>query len=706
MRGALRSLICLALAASGARGAEAPEGPAVQVRTETVAYPVRQSPPPAKYPHLKINPALSGKETYATEAVVLENEHLRAVVLPEFGGRLARLTFKAAGRDLFWVHDVLEDALPWSMGGMRFSFPFYEHGRHLDEGAGCRVVRRADGSVTVAMDQRFRQYAGEVGRYGRFSGLRQATLVTLRPGSAVLEVAARIDNPLPLRHGLRLWSVAHLPRQAGAHVLLPAGGVTDHGAPALRRWPVWDDVDHGVLGAWGTSSFAVDLQGDWCGTYYPDADANHLVLKPRFTAPGTKFYAAPPAGDPDAPAGRGDEMIEMWNGSNPLFEHPGDYLPPFGAYVLPLRLAMVTGIGRVAWAGQDLAIGYRVQGEGAQVAVVGFEARPQCTVMARSRAGTAKVQGALVPGRPLLLDLPKRAEPVLVTVVDGEDNELAEVGLPWKPQPTPDEALKALQAQVRPWTWLAMELSDWPHEHAPNIAEAAKALAQGLSAEKVEQALHAARVVMRTEAPGSERWNAVRGVLASMVSRGAKTRFAPLYLGMMLALEAKGQVTDEAGRHLRQAGGLPGAQYLLGLEAIAKGDPMGASARLRDSAAAAPPVAMGLAEPPLEGNDRLHPAALAGGEWPTLLRAAVLLGMDRAPAAAQALEALLLHDPARPEALLLLAEACTKMNEPGKAAEAREAGEALLRRNDQARRDYEALRREAATGLWSGIPRP
>ena len=697
MKRMLGVFLLLSAAATAASAAEpaAPGGMPVQVRVEKVNYLVRQTP--GETSGQKTNPNLAGKTSYTTDAVILENEYLKAVVLPEFGARLPRVTYKSPARDLFRVSDTLEDGPPWSAGGMEFSFPFYEYGRHMDEGAGWRIVNNGDGSVTVAMDMRFSQYAGETQRYGRFSCLRQAISVTLRPGTSMVEYVSRIDNRLPLRHGFRLWSVASLPREAGAHILWPVGAATDGGASAMRAWPTWDDTDHSVLDSWGTSSFALDMQGDWAGVYYPGADANHLIMAPRCTVPGTRLYV------PDKAS---DKKIEIWHGSNPLFEHPGHFLQPLGTYVMPLRLAMVSGIGRLDWVNDAVAVSYAPEEKGARIRIASFQVQPNCTVMARTKAETVRVQGTIRPGKPLEVQLEKRAEPVLLTVVQGADTELAEVSLPWRPQPAAPDAFKAMQRNVRPWTPLAMELSDWPRDRAANLADAAKALADGLTPAKTDAILQAGVVMLRTEASGSPRWQAVRGLLDGLASRNIKNPHAEALLGMMLLVETGGRPSSESTRHLAKAEKLPGAAYLLALDAIAANNPTRANALLKKAAEAAPPIAMGDGENALPGSDRLHPAALAGGEWPTMVRAAFALKQDQPAVAKVILEQLLSFDPARPEAMALLAEAFQKLQQTDKAMTARTDAERLFQRNEQARRDYEALLREAREGTWSGIPRP
>ena len=708
MRFILSLLVGSILVGAVPRPADAQEAPQpqpkpVQVTVRKMTYPVRQAAPKAKYAYLKTNPRLVGKTDYTTEAVVLENDYVRVIVLPEFGARLPHVVFKKPDRDLFWVNDALEDNMPWSMGGIRFTFPFYEHGRHMDEGAGWRILKRWDGGATVAMDMRFSQYKGEVQRYGRFSALRQATYVTLLPDSNWVEYTARVDNPLPVRHGFRLWSVAHFARRAGAHVLFPVGAVTDHGAPSMQPWPTWDETDHSVLGSWGTSRFSVDTQGDWCGVYYPDDDANHLILKPRFTAPGTKLYAS---GLNPEHQGRWDPMIEIWCGSNHVFEHPGHYLPPFGTYSMPLKLTMVRGIGRVDWANDNVAVAYERVGAGAEIRIAGHQAAVNVTAYASLAGRTVKEQGRLAPDQPLVVSIQQRAEPVRLRVVNADGDALAEVHLPWKPEPTDPQVFEAIQNEVRDKSWLAMELSDWPREHAPNLENAAQALASEPNLARTEHAVHAARILIRTDEPGSPRWKQVRSALEAYLAAHPDSAHGQLYLAMMLTLESGGRIGPRAADLARGAQGLPGAAYVLALEAVAAGNLTGAVKHLTAAAGQAPPAAMGLGKRSIMGNDRLHPAAMTGGQWPTLVQAAVLLCLQRTGPAAGAVEAILTQDPARPEAAALAAKAYADSNEADKSRAARALAENLFRMNDQARKDYERLVRSAREGTLEPVPRP
>jgi hypothetical protein len=639
----------------------------------------------------------TAKESRATDAIVLENEYIKAIILPEFAARLPRVTFKQTGRDLFCVNDVVgSETSP--MGGARFALPPYDRAA-ADSAAGWRIARLIDGGATVAMDMRFTQYTGPRAA-GQFSTLRQAVFVTLRPGTSVLEYTARLDNRLPLAHGFRLWGVAAFPRVSGAALLMPVSSVTDAEATTQQPWPLRGDAAQ-------LDVFGVEPQGDWFGVYYPQGDANHLVLRPRYTAPGTRLYARRQAAASDAEASPAGDRLECWVGSNPTVAHPGHFLPPFGTYTLPLRLALVTGIGRIQWTNDNVAISYEVRGEGVRIGVATFQDRPVCTLEAQAGTEVVKAEGPLVPGRPLFVEFAKRPESVAVSVVQGKDEELATVTLPWRPAPTSPESFQAIAAEMKPWGPVAMELADWtPGRHnLPNLAEAAAALTNGLSSDKPAQVLQAARVIMRAEPPGSERWRLVRNALDTAVARGSKNRHAAEYLGMMMAMETSGRMPPEAVKYLSTVPKMPGAQYLLALDAVAA-NPARAITLWQECVATAPPVAMGLGDDDLEGNNRLHPASTIGGEWPTLLAAAQAIELKRLPTAIPALERLLLYDPGRPEALALLGEAYTKADQPTKAYDFRADAERLFQRNEQARRDFEALLLEARQGIWPGIPRP
>jgi len=659
----------------------------------------------------------------AADVVILENAQVRATVVPALGGRVVQVHFKGAGRDLFAGGDAgpgFVRAKPRSAGakpGAGFRFPHPEAEAAPGEGISWRIVRaddgtvtvavRADdGTVTVAVDRRFRQFTGP--RAGRFSPLRMGTLVTLRPASSVLEVTGRVDNPLPLRQGFRLWYAARFPAPAGTGVLV--------------------------------------------GVYDPRADANHLLIRPTYAAPGTAVHLpdgrapaesgvarpASPDGErrailgagqasPAAQAGSGPrgparrpapptDTLDVAVGSNVTAGHPGHYLPPFGAYGVTVRLAMVRGIGPVVWADERMAVGLRRDDGATGLRVVGLGPAQKVRLVLRAGGRREEVTGRLAPDRPLAAELPGRHDRVRLTVLDEQDDELADVTVPPRAGPVADEVLAALGGQMDPWDWQAMELAGWhPPPGRVGLPAAVGELTRSTAKVSADRLLTAARVLMLAETPGAGPWQAVRNRLAFRTGGGDHQATAHAYVALMLTLEAGGRPTAESARHDAKGCPVLGALYVRALRALAAGDMMTGLRHLRQCTEQAPPIAMGLGDRALPGGDRLHPSAWPGGQWPTLLRAVVRLEIKQPRRAISILDRLLHVDPSRPEAVALLADAYTRLSDrqtPQAAADRRRAlalraeADRLLASSPPVRRALDALLEEARLGRWSGIPRP
>jgi hypothetical protein len=343
----------LAAEAQAPRPPEAAAGrepPAVQVRVEDRTYPV-QANAKSKWPPV-LKP--QGRDTYTTPAVVMENEYLRAAILPEFAGRLVEVIFKPKSADLFWRNDKLLDRGPGRMGGGQWSFPFWEHCRHFDEACGYAIVRHADGAATVAMDMRLDDYLKkeETARYGRATNLRLVQTVRLEPDRAVLDWSARVDNPLPIRYGFKLWWLLRQDAKAGVGVIMPAAAVGGHGAPQLHAW----DRNAAIRFGLQDSLFAVGMKHDFAGWYLPEHDLNSLRLQDHRIAPGAKqvLYQPNPGG-----------YIEMWGGNCEIFEECGRILPAFGAYENNLTLLPALGIGKADYANRHAAASCRRRDDGA-----------------------------------------------------------------------------------------------------------------------------------------------------------------------------------------------------------------------------------------------------------------------------------------------------------------------------------------------------
>ena len=171
-----------------------------------------------------------GRERVPTShpAVVLENEVLRATVLPGLGGRLTSLAHRPSGRELLHANPVvqpgnlaLRDA--WVAGGTEWNLGTTGHSPLT-----CSPLHAAlvEGQVHGEVVPVLRMWELE-----RLRGLVQQLDLWLPPGSPVLLVSVRVRNPRTVEVPLYWWSNTAVPESDGVRVV----------APADAAWHLGDD---------------------------------------------------------------------------------------------------------------------------------------------------------------------------------------------------------------------------------------------------------------------------------------------------------------------------------------------------------------------------------------------------------------------------------------------------------------------------------
>ncbi len=327
------------------------EMPEVSVRVEKRSFPVVQPKRPNKPSRSPATASkLDGKKEYSTEVITLSNGRMTAEIVPELGGRLIRLEYTAPGADtpigLLWENDEIPNRVSWSMGGAKWSFPHWEHGRKFAETAGYVITRDQDGAVTVSMDMRFDRFLtrAETRRYGLATNLRLVMEVRLTPGASKIEYVGRIENPLPIRYGTKLWFLVRPKPTPGAEYIFPVVSGTDHNAPSLKTWR-----QNETIGQRQDVFFALGRKQDFAGWWYPKTRHALMLVWDHQTAPGAKqvLYKAP-------------RYVELWGGNNEVFEEAGRMLPAFGQYEIRLHILAGTGPGKpvaataekILWPGQ------------------------------------------------------------------------------------------------------------------------------------------------------------------------------------------------------------------------------------------------------------------------------------------------------------------------------------------------------------------
>ncbi|MEO7006943.1 MAG: DUF5107 domain-containing protein [Terrimesophilobacter sp.] len=188
-----------------------------------------------------------GREMHKRQlrTVVLENEHVRAVFLPELGGRLWELFDKNSGKHLLHTGGAIQFANlalrnAWFAGGIEWNIGTRGHSPTTCAPLHAAVVRTSDGY--------------EVLRMWEFDRLREVVFqidAWLPADSRVLFVGIRIRNPNPIAVPMYWWSNAAVPQDGSVRVVAPAdfAFASDYSDGIARVMPT--DVD-GVDCTWPT----------------------------------------------------------------------------------------------------------------------------------------------------------------------------------------------------------------------------------------------------------------------------------------------------------------------------------------------------------------------------------------------------------------------------------------------------------------------
>ncbi|MEU3962423.1 DUF5107 domain-containing protein [Streptomyces buecherae] len=177
------------------------------------------------------------------DAIVIENDRLRATVLPGLGGRVASLFHKPTERELLYRNPVLQPADfalngAWFSGGIEWNIGATGHTTLSCAPVHAATVPAPDGS------------GGRMLRLWEWERLRDLPFqvdLWLPDGSDFLYVGVRVRNPHPHPAPVYWWSNIAVPETEHTRVLAPAEAAYHFGYQRdLRRVPVprWRGVDH------------------------------------------------------------------------------------------------------------------------------------------------------------------------------------------------------------------------------------------------------------------------------------------------------------------------------------------------------------------------------------------------------------------------------------------------------------------------------
>ena len=175
------------------------------------------------------------------QAVHIENEFLRVMVLPEIGGRVHVAFDKLNEYDFFYRQNVIKPALvglagPWISGGAEFNWPQH-HRPATFMPVNVDIEQHQDGSRTI--------WCGDHDPFDRLKGMHG---ICLHPGKAYIELKVRLYNRTSLTQTFLWWTniAVRVHEQYQSFFPPDVRFVADHAVRAMSRFPRCEGYYYGI----------------------------------------------------------------------------------------------------------------------------------------------------------------------------------------------------------------------------------------------------------------------------------------------------------------------------------------------------------------------------------------------------------------------------------------------------------------------------
>lgn len=247
------------------------------------------------YPTTEIISREKKDKTY--QAVFLENQYLKVMILPELGGRIQRAYDKTNDYDFVYYNHVIKPALvgllgPWVSGGIEFNWPQH-HRPTTFMPVDYLLQENKDGSKTVLVHDVDQMY-----------GTKGIAGITLYPDKAFIEIRGQLYNRTAFPQTFLWWANPAVPVNDHTQTIFPPDvhNTYDHGKRDVTSWPVATgtyykyDYSEGVdisryKNVLVPSSFMAEKsEYDFVGGYDHQKGAGLLHVADHHISPGKKQW--------------------------------------------------------------------------------------------------------------------------------------------------------------------------------------------------------------------------------------------------------------------------------------------------------------------------------------------------------------------------------------------------------------------------------
>lgn len=167
------------------------------------------------------------------DAVLLENDYIKVIALPEIGGKIHSAVDKTCGYEFVYSNKVIKPAMigiagPWVSGGIEFNWPLHHRPTTFNR-VDSKIVKNEDGTKTVWM--------GELEPYFRMKGM---VGITVMPDRSYIKADVRLYNATAASHPFLWWANLAVRINDDYDVVFPTDVeyVNDHDRRAVLGWPI------------------------------------------------------------------------------------------------------------------------------------------------------------------------------------------------------------------------------------------------------------------------------------------------------------------------------------------------------------------------------------------------------------------------------------------------------------------------------------
>lgn len=251
----------------------------------------------AVYPHPVIEKVSDTPVDKEWQAVWLENDYLKIMLLPELGGRVQMAYDKIRERHFVYYNEVIKPALvgltgPWISGGIEFNWPQHHRPSTYDP-VDFTIEEHADGSKTV--------WCSEIERMFRTRGMAGFTLY---PDKAYMEIRVKLYNRTSQPQTFLWWANPAVAVNDDYQSVFPpdVNAVFDHGKRDVSKFPVATGTYYKMDYSAGvdisrykniqvpTSYMAIESKYDFVGGYENDSRGGLLHVANHHVSPGKKQW--------------------------------------------------------------------------------------------------------------------------------------------------------------------------------------------------------------------------------------------------------------------------------------------------------------------------------------------------------------------------------------------------------------------------------